>query len=65
VIPHVYRDLKSLNVLLAEQVRVPDYTPNCKVSDFGLSQVRQVKAGVVVPETGNSGTQGGLVYTEY
>uniref|UniRef100_A0A0G4GWM9 Protein kinase domain-containing protein n=1 Tax=Chromera velia CCMP2878 TaxID=1169474 RepID=A0A0G4GWM9_9ALVE len=38
--PIAHRDLKSLNVLLAEPVRVSDEMPQAKVSDFGLSRFR-------------------------
>lgn len=36
----IHRDLKSLNLLLAEPVTCPDDTPNVKVSDFGFCKMR-------------------------
>ncbi|CEM12152.1 unnamed protein product [Vitrella brassicaformis CCMP3155] len=37
----VHRDLKSLNILLAEPVRSPSDNPLAKVSDFGLSRIKR------------------------
>uniref|UniRef100_A0A0G4GRY5 Protein kinase domain-containing protein n=1 Tax=Chromera velia CCMP2878 TaxID=1169474 RepID=A0A0G4GRY5_9ALVE len=38
--PIVHRDLKSLNVLLADRVTNPRDVPVCKVGDFGLARLQ-------------------------
>lgn len=37
----IHRDLKSLNLLLADPVRKPKDKPSVKVSDFGLSRMQE------------------------
>merc|ERR1712113_1320843 len=41
----IHRDLKSLNLLLAEPVLNSDTTPFVKVSDFGLSRMKDNAPG--------------------
>merc|ERR1712064_229794 len=36
----IHRDLKSLNLLLVKSVRTPEDKPEVKVSDFGLSRMK-------------------------
>jgi serine/threonine protein kinase len=37
--PVLHRDLKSLNLLLADPVRGPNDPVNIKITDFGISRV--------------------------
>jgi len=42
--PIIHRDLKSLNLLLLHQVTSPEFEPIVKVSDFGLSRMKDTTA---------------------
>jgi len=54
--PIIHRDLKSLNVLLADPLRSPYDTPQAKVSDFGMSTLKRLQGGGERRMTGWAGT---------
>jgi len=52
----LHRDLKSLNLLLANEVRQPTDVPVVKVTDFGFSKFVDQAAGAATHMTRNVGT---------
>jgi serine/threonine protein kinase len=51
--PLMHRDLKSLNLLLSEEVLGPKDYINVKVTDYGLSRTLDEEGGML---TGQAGT---------
>ena len=50
--PLMHRDLKSLNILLVDQIKNPTDSVTCKVTDFGLTRTAEVDGMM----TGQAGT---------
>mmetsp|Transcript_67873 Transcript_67873/g.150343 ORF Transcript_67873/g.150343 Transcript_67873/m.150343 type:complete len:433 (+) Transcript_67873:2-1300(+) len=63
----VHRDLKSLNLLLAARISMPEDTPRTKISDFGLARLLPFAAGrgaaAAAASVGIGGAPGGGLMT--